>query len=58
MKFEHRDVTFDVHQLTGEEWEWIVYPKIEKGTRFSGVSPTEAEAKKAARQGIDEWLGK
>jgi hypothetical protein len=58
MKFEDRDVAFDVHQQTDERWEWIVYPKAEKGTRFSGASPTEAEAKKAACQGIDEWLGK
>ncbi|WP_445490254.1 hypothetical protein [Rhodopseudomonas sp. RCAM05734] len=58
MKFEHRDVTFDVHQQTDKKWEWIVYPKAEKGTRFSGTSPTEAEANKAACKGIDERLEK
>lgn len=56
MKYDHRDISFDVHQLTEEKWEWIVYPKIGQGTRISGVSPTEAEAKKMARQEIDEKL--
>jgi hypothetical protein len=56
MKSEHRDVIFDVHQLTEEKWEWIVYPKIGQGTRINGVSPNEGEAKRAARQAIDEAL--
>lgn len=54
MKSEHRNVTFDAHQLTEEKWEWIVYPKVGQGERIYGVSPTEAEAKKAARKAIDE----
>ncbi|SNT37104.1 hypothetical protein SAMN05216374_3526 [Tardiphaga sp. OK246] len=57
MKFEHRNVSFDVHSLTEEKWEWIAYPKVEQGAKFSGLSgPTEAEAKRAARFCIDEWL--
>lgn len=57
MRFVHRDVEYDVHALTTEKWEWIAYPKIQRGSKFSGLSgPTEAEAKKAARLGIDEWL--
>ena len=50
MMEKHRDIAFDVHQLTDEKCEWVVYPKIGQGTRFSGVSPTAAN-KKAARLG-------
>ena len=53
---KHRDIALDVHQLTGEKWEWVVYPKIGQGTRFGGVSPTAAEAKKAAQPRIDQFL--
>ena len=57
MKFEHRGVEYDVHALTSEKWEWIAYPKIERGAKFSGLSgPTEADAKRTARMNIDEWL--
>jgi hypothetical protein len=57
MKSDHRNVSFDVHQLTEEKWEWVAYPKIGQGVRFSGLGgPTEADATKAARIGIDEWL--
>jgi hypothetical protein len=57
MMEKHRDIAFDVHQLTDEKWEWVVYPKIGQGTRFSGVSPTAAKAnKKAARPRIDPFL--
>jgi hypothetical protein len=57
MKFEHRNVGFDVHPLTEEKWEWIAYPKIERGAKFSCLSgPTEADDKKSARLGIDEFL--
>ncbi|KJC39640.1 hypothetical protein UB31_29990 [Bradyrhizobium sp. LTSP849] len=57
MKFAHRDVEYDVHAFTSEKWEWIAYPKIGVGSKFGGLSgPTEADAKKSARLGIDELL--
>ncbi len=34
---KHRDIAFDVHQLTVAKWEWGVYPKIGQGTRFGGA---------------------
>jgi len=30
MMEKHRDIAFDVHQLTDEKWEWVVYPKSGK----------------------------
>jgi len=49
MMEKHRDIAFDVHQLTDEKCEWVVYPKIGQGTRFSRVSPAAAEANKKLR---------
>lgn len=54
MREVYRDVAFDVHQLTDEKWEWIVYPKIGQGMRFAGMAPTKLEATKGARAYIDE----
>jgi hypothetical protein len=54
----HRNIEFDVHQNDDGRWEYIVYPKIERGTRFAGtVDGDEVEATRTARAEIDVRLG-
>ncbi|MET4721080.1 hypothetical protein ABIF63_005186 [Bradyrhizobium japonicum] len=56
MRCVHRDVEYDVHALTTEKWEWIAYPKIQRGSKFSGLSgPTEVERVSAYTSG---WMAK
>jgi hypothetical protein len=45
MKKTHRNVEFDVHRLDDGHWEWIAYPKLGEGQRFSG--PVKADEEKA-----------
>jgi len=49
MMEKHRDIAFDVHQLTDEKCEWVVYPKIGQGTRFSGMSPRQQKPTRRLR---------
>jgi hypothetical protein len=54
----HRSVEFDVHQTDDGRWEYIIYPKIERGMRFAGtVEGGESEAIRTARADIDARLG-
>jgi hypothetical protein len=49
---------FDVHKLDGGRWEYIGYPKIERGMRFAGtVDGGEDEATRTARAEIDARFG-
>jgi hypothetical protein len=58
MRKIHRSIEFDLHQLDSGQWEYIVYPKIERGTRFAGqVEGGESEATAAAKTEIDARLG-
>lgn len=58
MRKKHRDIEFDVHRLDDNRWEWVVYPKMGKGVRFSGmVEGDEEKATATAKAEIDIWLG-
>jgi hypothetical protein len=57
MRKFHRGVEFDVHQNDDGRWEYIVYPKIGRCTRFLGiVDGDEEHATVAAKLEIDERL--
>ena len=49
---------FDVHRLDDKRWEWVAYPKMGEGVRFSGtVEGDEEKATTAAKVEIDARLG-
>jgi hypothetical protein len=50
MRKTHRNVEFDVHRLEDGRWEWIAYPKLGEGDRFTG--PFEADEETATAVAI------
>jgi hypothetical protein len=58
MRKKHRNIEFDVHRLDDKRWEWVAYPKMGEGVRFSGtVEGDEEKATAAAKVEIDARLG-